>query len=99
MFNETYNYQDSYVFFDGNVILRNFKTDNNELITFGFMRCGEYRWLADEQETFHIESGQAVFLVDDDEVTVISHSTFVVPKGKEFTVRVLEHLDYRCQYG
>ncbi|WP_036829130.1 pyrimidine/purine nucleoside phosphorylase [Photobacterium sanctipauli] len=98
MSNITYNYHDTFVFFDGNVILRNFKTGNDTVITFGFMRCGSYCWLAEQQETFHIEAGKAVFVVDGEESSVSKGSIMIVPKGKKFTVKVLEHLDYRCQY-
>ncbi|KMJ46119.1 pyrimidine/purine nucleoside phosphorylase [Xenorhabdus khoisanae] len=91
-------YDNSFVFFDGRVILRNF-ISNGVRVTLGFMAKGEYRWLAEEAEHFIIDEGEAIFSYDNFEFVASPSSEIIIPKGMTFNVNVRSHLDYWCYYA
>ncbi|MDC9589966.1 pyrimidine/purine nucleoside phosphorylase [Xenorhabdus sp. XENO-10] len=94
---ETLYYENTCIFFDGKVLLRNFKGDKGRL-TFGFMAIGEYRWVAEETERFEISEGEAIFSYKETIISVVSGSEVIIPQNTTFTVKVSQHLDYRCYY-
>jgi mannose-6-phosphate isomerase-like protein (cupin superfamily) len=87
------------VFFDGRSLIRDFKDQAGNIITFGFMHTGEMVWRADQEEIFSIVSGKAIFTYNEVVVEASVNSVVVIPKGVEFVVKVEELLDYRCTYG
>jgi uncharacterized protein YaiE (UPF0345 family) len=95
---ELLTYVNSDIYFEGKVLLRNF-IENGMKLTMGFMAMGEFNWLAEEQESFHIIDGDALFVLPDGELKAISGTKIVVSKGVKFRVIVQKPLDYRCYYG
>jgi uncharacterized protein YaiE (UPF0345 family) len=87
------------VFFDGRSLIRDFRDQAGNIITFGFMHKGEMVWRADQEERFSIISGKATFSYNEVVVEASVNSAVVIPKGVEFVVKVEELLDYRCTYG
>lgn len=87
------------VFFDGRSLIRDFRDEAGNTITFGFMQRGEMFWRADQEERFSIISGNAKFTYKDVVVEASAGSFVVIPKGAEFVVNVENLLDYRCTYG
>ncbi|PHM44740.1 hypothetical protein Xmau_01453 [Xenorhabdus mauleonii] len=94
---ELLQFKDTYIFFDGKVVLRNFLSEGVK-VTMGYMATGEFRWLAEEPERFHILSGKAEFIVGSDKLIAEQGREVFVPAGSTFTVNVSEPLDYRCYY-
>ncbi|MDC9581486.1 pyrimidine/purine nucleoside phosphorylase [Xenorhabdus sp. PR6a] len=94
---ELFQFKETHIFFDGKVVLRNFLSDGVK-VTMGYMATGEFRWLAEEPERFHILSGNAEFIVGSDRFIAEQGSEIFVPAGSTFTVNVSESLDYRCYY-
>ncbi|CAM4014956.1 pyrimidine/purine nucleoside phosphorylase [Xenorhabdus thuongxuanensis] len=90
-------YENACIFFDGKVLLRNFKGDTGRL-TLGFMTIGEYHWLAEETERFEITEGEAIFSYEETIISVVPGNEVIIPQGTYFTVKVKQHLDYRCYY-
>ncbi|MCW7546730.1 hypothetical protein B5C26_20410 [Photorhabdus luminescens] len=98
MCNGRYKFVETYIFFDGRSVLRNFQDEYNNLVTFGFMAKGKYSWLAETTEHFRIYSGEAYFNIEEKRILVRSGDEIIVPKNLTFEVEVTEHLDYRCFY-
>ncbi|NHB93436.1 pyrimidine/purine nucleoside phosphorylase [Photorhabdus cinerea] len=98
MCNGRYKFVETYIFFDGRSVLRNFQDEDDNLVTFGFMAKGKYRWLAETTENFRIYSGVASFTIEGKRRLLQSGDEIIVPKDLTFEVEVIEHLDYRCFY-
>ena len=88
------------IYFDGQVTSRTVQFDNGEKKTLGIMLPGEYRFNTDSRELMEIQQGDVtVKLADQDQWTNYpSGSSFEVPAGSAFDIKVNGVTDYCCSY-
>lgn len=95
---EELKYVQSFIFFDGKSLIREFVDHSGSKISYGFMLKGKFIWKATGIEKFSIFSGEAIFLYEEATVSVVAGEHITIPDGVEFVVEVTSDLDYRCDY-
>ncbi|MDW6091073.1 pyrimidine/purine nucleoside phosphorylase [Vibrio rhizosphaerae] len=95
---EELKYVQSFIFFDGRSLIREFVDQAGCKISYGFMLKGKFIWKATGIEKFSIFSGEAIFIYEGATVSVRAGEHITIPDGVEFVVEVNSDLDYRCDY-
>ncbi|HCZ9559227.1 pyrimidine/purine nucleoside phosphorylase [Vibrio cholerae] len=95
---EELKYVQSFIFFDGKSLIRDFVDPTGRKISYGFMLKGKFIWKAIGIERFSIFSGEAIFLFEGATVSVGAGEHVTIPHDVEFVVEVTSDLDYRCDY-
>ncbi|MBU2896625.1 pyrimidine/purine nucleoside phosphorylase [Vibrio hepatarius] len=95
---EELKYVQSFIFFDGKSLIREFIDQTGCKISFGFMLKGKFIWKATGIEKFSIFSGEAIFIYEDIKISVKAGDNITIPDSVEFIVEVVSDLDYRCDY-
>ena len=88
------------IYFDGQVTSRTVQFGNGEKKTLGIMLPGEYRFNTESRELMEIQQGDVtVKLADQGEwLNYQSGSSFEVPAGSAFEIKVNTVTDYCCSY-
>ncbi|MCB1669606.1 MAG: pyrimidine/purine nucleoside phosphorylase [Gammaproteobacteria bacterium] len=89
------------VYFDGQVTSRTVTLADGEKKTLGIMLPGTYRFTTDTRELMEIQSGHVEVRLDgqDEWQSYQDDSSFEVPGGSAFDIRVNTVTDYCCSYG
>lgn len=89
------------IYFDGKVTSRTVQFADGSRKTLGIMLPGDYEFGADQTETMEILAGTLdVQLPDSSEWKAFSGGTsFVVPAGTRFKLKVHSVTDYCCSYA
>lgn len=88
------------IYFDGKVVSRTVLFADGSKKTLGLMLPGEYTFGTEAAELMEVLAGQADILLPGQEEwqTVKSGDDFNVPADSEFSLKVVEPLDYCCSY-
>ncbi len=88
------------IYFDGKVVSRTVLFDDGSKKTLGLMLPGEYTFGTEAAELMEVLAGKADILLPDQEAwqTVSAGDDFKVPADSEFSLKVVEPLDYCCSY-
>ena len=89
------------IFFDGKVINRDFEDiTTGEKYSLGTMQKGQYKWMAEVQETFTILQGICNVDIDGEEETKTYNcgDQFTIEEGKIFSIQTTDILDYKVSY-
>ncbi|MBB6519957.1 pyrimidine/purine nucleoside phosphorylase [Pseudoteredinibacter isoporae] len=88
------------IYFDGKVVSRTVLFADGSKKTLGLMLPGEYTFGTEAAELMEVLAGQADILLPGQKEwqTVKSGDDFKVPADSEFSLKVVEPLDYCCSY-
>lgn len=88
------------IYFEGKVVSRTVLFDDGSKKTLGLMLPGEYTFGTEAAELMEVLAGKADILLPDQETwqTVSAGDDFKVPADSEFSLKVVEPLDYCCSY-
>lgn len=88
------------IYFEGKVVSRTVLFDDGSKKTLGLMLPGEYTFGTEAAELMEVLAGKADILLPDQEAwqTVSAGDDFKVPADSEFSLKVVEPLDYCCSY-
>lgn len=88
------------IYFEGKVVSRTVLFDDGSKKTLGLMLPGEYTFGTEVAELMEVLAGKADILLPDQEAwqTVSAGDDFKVPADSEFSLKVVEPLDYCCSY-
>lgn len=88
------------IYFDGKVVSRTVLFADGSKKTLGLMLPGEYTFGTEAAELMEVLAGQADILLPGQKEwqTVKSGDDFTVPADSEFSLKVVEPLDYCCSY-
>lgn len=88
------------VYFDGLVTSRVVKFSDGSKKTLGIMQPGEYEFSTDQREVMEISAGDLDVMLPgaSDWQTFGAGSSFEVPAGEKFQLKVRKLVDYCCSY-